>query len=203
VNVPRYHRTAYAGAWLAAACGIFYSVSFVIISRSAPTLGAGLSGFFLLVGSLFSATALLGLHDRLKPTGGTYATWSLMLALAAALAATLHGGYDLANAINPPSQSSTLASEVDPRGLGAFGLAGVALAAFSFLISRDSSLPRGLAYLGYLSGTLLVVIYLGRLIILSASSPLILAPAGLEGLLVNPAWYIWLGLALRRPPHPA
>lgn len=59
--------------------------------------------------------------------------------------------------------------------------------------------PRGLAYLGYVSGVLLVLIYLGRLIILSASNPLVLGPAAIEGFIVNPAWYIWLGLALRRP----
>lgn len=59
--------------------------------------------------------------------------------------------------------------------------------------------PRGLAYLGYVSGVLLVLIYLGRLIILSASNPLVLGPAAIEGFIVNPAWYIWLGFALRRP----
>ena len=203
VKPLQYHRTAYASAWLAAVSGFMYSVSFVIISRSAPSVGAGLTGFFLLVGGVLGASALLGLYEKLRTAGEGYATWSLMLGLAAALAATLHGGYDLANAINPPSQSSSLPSAVDPRGLGTFGLAGVALLAFAFLILRDPSFPRGLGYLGYLSGALLVVIYLGRLIILNASSPLILGPAGVEGFVVNPAWYIWLGLALRRPSRPS
>ena len=122
-----------------------------------------------------------------------------MFGIAASLAATLHGGYDLANAINPPDQTTTLPSPVDPRGLGTFGLSGISVLAFSFLILRDASLPRGLGYLGYVSGVLLVLIYLGRLIILSASNPLVLGPAAIEGFIVNPAWYIWLGLALRRP----
>jgi len=88
---------------------------------------------------------------------------------------------------------------VDPRGLGTFGLSGISVLAVSFLILRDASLPRGLGYLGYVSGVLLVLIYLGRLIILSASNPLVLGPAAIEGFIVNPAWYIWLGFALRRP----
>ena len=43
------------------------------------------------------------------------------------------------------------------------------------------------------------MIYLARLIILSATSPLVLLPAAIEGFIVNPAWYVWLGFALRRP----
>ncbi len=195
-----YHHTAYPSAWLAGGSGFLYSVSFVLIARAAPTLGAGLSGFFLLVGGIFGASALLGLYERLRPASGGYATWALILGLAGALAATLHGGYDLANAINPPTQATTLPSAVDPRGLGTFGLAGVSLLAFAYLMRRDASFPRRLGSLGYLSGILLVLIYLGRLIVLNASSPLILAPAGLEGFIVNPAWYVWLGIALRRTP---
>ncbi len=65
-------------------------------------------------------------------------------------------------------------------------------------MSRDSPFPSNLAYLGYLSGGLLVAIYLARLIILSPANPIVLAPAALEGFIVNPAWYIWLGFVLRR-----
>jgi hypothetical protein len=200
VKSVSYVHTAYPSAWLAGVSGFLYSVSFVIVARSAPELGAGLSGFFLLVGGILGATALLGLYDRLQPSSGGYARWALVFGLAAAMAATLHGGYDLANAINPPDQTTTLPSAVDPRGLGTFGLAGISMLAFAFLIGRDPSFPRGLSYLGYLSGALLVLVYLGRLIVLNASSPLILGPAGLEGLIVNPAWYIWLGFSLRRIP---
>ena len=66
-------------------------------------------------------------------------------------------------------------------------------------MGQDASFPRNLSYLGYLSGALLIVIYLARLIILSATSPLVLLPAAIEGFIVNPAWYVWLGFALRRP----
>lgn len=192
-----YRHTAYPSAWLAGASGFLYSVSFVIIARNNPSLGNGLSGFFLLIGGVFGATALLGLYDRLKPSNGTYALWALVFGLAGALAATLHGGYDLAVGIHPPNQVINFPSPVDPRGLGTFGLTGISLLAFSFLMHRSRGFPSGLVALGYASGALLVLIYISRLTILQASSLLVLAPAGIEGFVVNPAWYIWLGLVLR------
>ena len=194
-----YRHTAYPSAWLAGVAGLAYSVFFVWSTRGGGNLVAGLAAFFLLTGGVLGASALLGLYERISAAGGGYALWALVFGIAASLAATLHGGYDLANAINPPDQTTTLPSPVDPRGLGTFGLSGISVLAFSFLILRDASLPRGLAYLGYVSGVLLVLIYLGRLIILSASNPLVLGPAAIEGFIVNPAWYIWLGFALRRP----
>jgi hypothetical protein len=45
---------------------------------------------------------------------------------------------------------------------------------------------------------LLLVVYLGRLVVLTPSSPLVLLPAALTGFVVNPLWYVLLGLALRR-----
>jgi len=198
VKTLSYRHTAYPSAWLAGAVGFLYSAMFVFVPRPAASFAAGLTAILLMLGGILGASALLGLYERLLPASGGYATWALLFGLAGALAATLHGGYDLANAIHAPSQSSDLPSAIDPRGLGTFGLAGIAVLAFAFLMQRDRTFPRYLAYLGYLSGALLAVIYLARLTILSPSNPLVLAPAGLEGFIVNPAWYIWLGFALRR-----
>lgn len=195
-----YRHTAYPSAWLAGAAGFLYSISFVLIASAAPGPGAGLSGFFLLVGGIFGASALLGLYERLAPAAGGYGLWALVFGLGGALAATLHGGYDLANAIHPPTQTPDLPSQIDPRGLGTFGLAGGAMLAFAFLMRRDSTFPLNLSSLGYVSGALLLLIYLARVTILSPSNPLVLVPAALEGFIVNPAWYVWLGLALRRQP---
>jgi hypothetical protein len=197
VRTLSYRHTAYPSAWLAGAAGFLYSAMFVFVPRPAPSFAGGLTAFFLMAGGILGASALLGLYERLEQSAGGYAVWALLFGLAGALAATLHGGYDLANAIHPPSQTADLPSQVDPRGLGTFGLAGIAVLAFAFLMQRDRTFPVQLAYLGYLSGALLVVIYVVRLTILSPSSPVILAPAGLEGFIVNPLWYVWLGFALR------
>lgn len=195
-RVPDYSRSAYPAAWLAAACGFLYSVSFVLVARAAPGAGGFLSALFLLLGAAFSATALLGLYDRLRTAAGTYALWALVFALGGALAAALHAGTDLANVFH---HSNLVAdpNQADPRGLGTFGLAGVALLGFAYLMGRDATFPRGLVLLGYLSGGLLVLVYLARLIILTPTNPLVLGPAGIEGFIVNPLWYAWLGFALR------
>jgi hypothetical protein len=91
-----------------------------------------------------------------------------------------------------------LPSAIDPRGMLTFGVAGLGMWVIAWLIVRGGQLPRGLGYLGYLLAALLIVIYLARLIVLDASSPLVLAPAALTGFIVNPLWYLWLGAVLVR-----
>jgi hypothetical protein len=91
-----------------------------------------------------------------------------------------------------------LPNPIDPRGLLTFGVMGLGLFLFCWLMTQEGSLPRGLAFLGYISAILMIVLYLGRLIILQATSLAIVIPALLEGFIVNPLWYVWLGLTLLR-----
>ena len=49
-------------------------------------------------------------------------------------------------------------------------------------------------YVGYVAALLLLILYLGRLIVLDATSPVVMVPAVLSAFVANPAWYIWLGL---------
>jgi hypothetical protein len=49
----------------------------------------------------------------------------------------------------------------------------------------------------------MVILYLGRLIILQATSLVIVVPALLEGFIVNPLWYALLGLVLVRAERSA
>jgi hypothetical protein len=181
------------GAILAGVSGFLYSISFIALQNNL------LSGLFLLLGGLFSTSILTALYQRLRGTESGFALLGLVLSLSAALGSAIHGGYDLANALHPPASGATdLPNTIDPRGLLTFGVAGLGLFFISWLIAQDMKLPRGHAYLGYLSAVLLVVLYLGRLIILQATSPVIVIPALLEGFLVNPIWYVWLGLTLIR-----
>jgi hypothetical protein len=59
-------------------------------------------------------------------------------------------------------------------------------------------LPPRLGQLGILGGVLLVLTYLGRLIILNPKNPFLLSVAVLSGVIVNPLWFGWLGMTLRR-----
>jgi hypothetical protein len=190
---------AAVAAFLAAGCGLLYSVSFVLVTRASSSLGAGLSAVFLMLGGLLGMAALVGLYQRLHGLAGTYLVWVLAVGIGGALASVLHGGYDLANVLHPPGGTNDLPSAVDPRGLGTFGLSGVAVLGFSLLMARTPALGK-LRILGLLSGALLILVYLARLIILSASNPVVLGLAAVEGFVVNPLWYVLLGLALRRTP---
>lgn len=189
-------------AILAGVAGFLYSVSFIVIARSSPELGASLSAFFLLLGGVLTGGALVGLYKRLEAGDNGFALWALILAVGGALGAAVHGGYDLANAFNPPVSNlpalADLPNQVDPRGLLTFGVAGMSAVIFSLVIARSGELPKALGYLGYLLGVLLIVVYLGRLIILDATNVAIVIPALLTGFVVSPLWYIWLGIQLRR-----
>jgi hypothetical protein len=97
---------------------------------------------------------------------------------------------------------SNLPSQTDPRGLLTFGVTGIGLWVYAWLILRKGDLPRGLGYLGYLVAALQIILYLGRLIILDATSAVIIVPALLAGFIVTPIWYLWLGISLWRGARP-
>jgi hypothetical protein len=176
-----------------------YAIAFIIlvIGERAPELGMLLSSLFLTLIGFFSTAVLVAVYDRLRETDATFALLALLFGIAGALGSAVHGGYDLANAINPPALASAdLPSEIDPRGLLTFAASGIALFIVAWLIWKGRQFPIGLAYLGWVSALLLIILYLGRLIALDPTNPVVLVPALLNGFLVNPAWYIWLGVAL-------
>ncbi len=178
-------------AILAGIVGLLYSISFVILKNDV------FIALFLLLGGVLSTAVLVAVYNRLKEVDVTFALWALLLSIAGAFGAIIHGGYDLANAINPTTASAALAnlpSAIDPRGLLTFGIAGLGVFVIAWLMGRSEHFPRALSYLGYLLAVLLVVLYLGRLIILDPKNPIILVDALLSGFIVNPVWYVWLGI---------
>lgn len=186
-------------AILGGVAGLLYSVSFVIIARTSPDLGVTLYSLFLLLGGVFNTAVLVALYHRLRDTSRPFAMWGVALGVAAAVGSIIHGGYDLANAINPPANSNLdLPSQIDPRGLLTFGVASISIFVLSWLITRNGDFPKALGYLGYAVAVMLLVIYIGRLVILDATNPAIVVPALLAGFLFNPAWYIWIGMVLLR-----
>jgi hypothetical protein len=189
---PAYDGLASICAILAGLVGLVYAVSFVLLRAPVAFSTA------LLVGGLLTAVALVALYGRLRAVDAGFAGLALVFGLAGALGAAVHGGYDLANALNPIVPVGDLPNAVDPRGLLTFGVAGLGLLLAGWLITRVGTLPRALGYLGYVTGALFVLLYLARLIVLNPASPLVLAPAALAGFIGAPAFYLWLGWALRR-----
>jgi hypothetical protein len=173
--------------------GLGYAVAFVVLRN--PLL----SSIFLMLGGLLSSAVLVALERRVRAADASWSTWALALSLAGAAGALIHGGYDLANVVNPPATPiPDLPSAVDPRGLLTFGVTGLGIWAFSLLIARSKQFSGALALGGLVLAALLIVIYLGRLIVLDPASPIILIPVLLAGFVVNPAWNIGLGLSLWR-----
>jgi hypothetical protein len=188
-----YERFAGACALGTAVAGFLYSLAFVVL-KSVP-----LQSVCLLLAGLLGTATLIAVYTRLRETDPSFALWATVLALTGALGSAIHGGYDLANALNPPATTNLdLPSQIDPRGLLTFGVAGLGLWVVAWLILRGATFPRGLGYLGYVTAALLIVIYLARLIVLDATSLLIVGPALLTGFILNPAWYLWLAVSLWR-----
>ena len=190
-----FERFAGWSAVLAGISGFLYAISFIVLQNNL------LSALFLMLGGLFSIAALTGLYQRLRGTESGFALLGFLLTLSAALGSAIHGGYDLANALRPPaSLNSDLPNPIDPRGLLTFGVMGLGVFLVSWLMMQEERFPSGLAFLGYVSAVLMIVLYLGRLIILQATNLAIVIPALLEGFIVNPLWYVWLGWSfLKRP----
>jgi hypothetical protein len=175
--------------------GLLYAISFIILKE------ALLSDLFLMLGGLFSTAVMVALYERLRETDASFALWGVVLSIVGGLGSAIHGGYDLANALHPVSQVTDAAAvgvpnAVDPRGVLTFFIGGIGLFVIAWLLGRNERFPKTLSYLGYLAAILLIILYLGRLIIYVPTSPLILIPALLSGFLVNPIWYIWLGISL-------
>jgi hypothetical protein len=187
-----FERFAGACAILTAIAAFLYAVAFVLVQEEL------LSALFLMLMGLLSTAVLVAVYGRLRETDASFALLALVLGVAGALGSAVHGGFDLATAVNPPA--STLVEEVpnpiDPRGLLTFGVAGVALFVVGWLVVHGRRFPIVVGYLAYLSATLLVVLYLGRLIVLDPTSPVILLPALLNGFLISPAFYLMVGMSL-------
>lgn len=180
-------------AILAGIAALGYAYFFVVAKD------ATMYSLFLLLLGLLSLEVFIGLYSKLKETNEDYARVAMILGVIGAVGSAVHGGYDLANAINPPAVlNADLPSQIDPRGLLAFGITGIAVVKTSWLMSKNTFFPNGLSMLGLLSGILLVIIYLARLTVLDPKNPVLAYPILIEGFIVNPIWYIWLGTVLKK-----
>ena len=96
-----------------------------------------------------------------RSSDASFALLAFALSAGAAAGSLIHGGYDLSNALHPPASLNTdLPSPIDPRGLLTFGIAGIGVFLWSWLMARNPAFPNGLRYLGYVSALLMIVLYL-------------------------------------------
>lgn len=171
--------------------GFLYAVSFIYLRNPA------LSALFLALQGFIAIPVMVALYEKAKTVDAKFALVTLIFGIIGSVGLLVHGGYDLANVFNPPaSVNLDLPNQIDPRGLLAFGITGIAVLKFSWLLNKVKGYAGGFVTLGVISGLLLIVIYLARLTILSPASPVLLYPVLIEGFVVNPVWYLWLGTIL-------
>lgn len=179
--------------------GFIYSVAFVLVTRINSNVGLGLSWVILLIGALLAMPVLLALYEHLRQLEPPVALLALLFAMVGFFGAIMHAGYEIANIVHlGASPASNLPSQVDPRGLLTFGITGLGLLLFAWLMGRGARYPGGLSRWGMLTGVLMIVVYLARLTLYSPTNPLVLVGAGLTGFIVSPIFFVWLGRSLLR-----
>ena len=199
-----YERLAGTGAISAGIGGIVYSIAFLggVVAGKAPELGLTVASVALMVGGTLSVLVLVALYRRLAESAAAIGLLGLVLVAVGATGAMVHGGYDLANQLYVPATAALidpqLPSPIDPRGLLTFGVSGLGLLVLAWQSRRSGTLPGNLAALGMAVGALLIVVYLGRLLILTPTNLLVAIPAAATGIVLSPIFYIWLGIELRR-----
>lgn len=176
---------------VAGIAGLVYLISFFILGNPAALLPA----IALLLAGFFTTAALVGVYQCVREVNEGFALWGLILGLAGALGAAIHSAFDLSNALHPPATPFDYASPIDPRGFLTFAIAGLALIVLAWLITQVGTLPHALGYLGIVTGILLVLLYFAYLILLNATSPIVLILIIISGL-AQPIWYLWLGWVL-------
>ena len=191
MNGTSFDRFAGLASILAGLAGIGYAVAFVVL-KNAP-----LSAQFLTLAPLFAVVGLVAVFERVRSIDSGYATLALALGVFGSLVASTHGVYDLANVLHPPALFPDGPNAVDPRGFSTFALTGLAVLILASLAGRSPDLPRWVSPLGLVLGVFLVLTFLGRLIVLDATSMLVLGPALVAGLL-SPIFFLLLGAWLLR-----
>ncbi len=196
---PAFERFAgYAGI-ITGISSVLYAVFFLLVKGPLNTV---MPPLLLAIGGLLATVVVTAVYARVREADATFALWALLLGVIGQLGGAIHGIHDLANVLVPPPAGtpdvSKLPSDLDPSGLLAFGLTGLATLVLSWLIVRSGQLPRNLGYLGYVLGVALVALFLGNLFTNSASSLFVLVPGGIASLIANPIWNIWAGLSLLR-----
>jgi hypothetical protein len=186
--------------------GLVYAILFAYIVAGAPRWIHELWFLSLMLGAALSTLVMVAVYLWLRGTDEGFALWALLLGLAGALGGILHGASNLVRILRPPNGLALtfeiVVSPLDPVGVLRYGVAGMSLLVVAWLVLRGQQFPNGLGYLAYLGGALLVFIFFGRLgDFITPDNRVSLIPPILFGFVVHPAFYIWLGLELRRGPR--
>ncbi|HEX2192656.1 MAG TPA: hypothetical protein VHH09_05640 [Acidimicrobiales bacterium] len=196
---PAFQRFAALCALLAALAGVVFTVAFAVVVQEGERWAQWVSWAALLCGGLVTIPATIALYVILSEVEPQFALIGLVLGVAGALGAAVHGAFDLAVLANPPSTPvPDVPNAIDPRGFLTFAGAGLALLGFGWVLFRGGPSYRRLAWLALLGAALLLVVYVGRLTVLNPKTNVIRIAALASGIAVLPAFYLLLGWTLLR-----
>ena len=197
-------------AMIVGALSILYALFFLVIARQNESLGTTGSWIILAVSGVFSSAAFVALYQRLRPAAEGFALWGLALGLFSSFATLMHGGYQALSLITLASAGAEqraaielvrmAPSQIDPAGLGTFGVIGLASLVTGLIIIIGGRLPRALGYLAVGNAVLLMTLFFASA---ANAQTLILLSGGLTSVIVGPIFWIWLGRELRRETTPA
>jgi hypothetical protein len=176
---------------LAGIAGLAYLAAFLTLKNPAALFPA----LFLLLVGILAIPVILALYRRTLEVDENFALLGLLLGIGGAMGAAIHAAFDLTNAIHPASGGFNFASPIDPRGFLTFAIAGLAAITFGWLITRGRAFPHSLGYLGIASGILLVLLYVVYLMLLNPANLILMGLILVSGI-VQPVWYLWVGLVL-------
>jgi hypothetical protein len=190
-----FQRFAGISAVLVGVGGLIYGLLFGAIVYDA---GRGVQLAWLtigLVGPVLATPVIVALYYRLRDTDRGFALLALLLGLGATFGQLENAALFLGKELVPELGGG----QPDPAGAFRFGVLGLSLFVFGWLIVRGGALPRGLGYLGQIGGVLLVLVYLGRVTgVIDPATEFTVIPPVLYGVVIHPIFYVWLGRLLRR-----
>jgi hypothetical protein len=178
-----------------AAGGIAYAIAFVIFLHDGARAAKITNSALLLLGGVGTAVVLVALYQLLRDHDHAWALGGLLVGIAGSFASSLHGGTDLALAVRHLHETNV--RQTDPRGLATFAFVAASVAVFSWLMRRDPRFSPVLSTLGLIAAAGLMFLYLGRIGLYDPNRPILLALLVLMGFVINPAWYVWVGLRLK------
>jgi hypothetical protein len=195
-TVMTFDRFAGVCAIITGLSSVLYAVFFLLVKGQLNTY---LPSIFLALGGFLGLPPLIAVYQWVRRTEEGFALWALLLAAVGYLGTATHAIFGLA-AVMPKSLNVGSAKDLnqaDPRGFLAFFVTGVAVLVFAWLIQRSGAFPVELAYVGYVLGASVILLFLGNLVTgTNTSSLLVLIPGAVASLLATPAWNLWLGLRL-------
>lgn len=184
-------------AILAAGVSVLYGVFFALALRGSETTATP-SAVLLMISGLLGIVVVCALYVCFKNLDVGFALLALVLGVLGAGGAFVHGAYDLSTLVSPGEVVATGVNAVDPRGVLVFGISGLSILIFARLIVIGTRLPLKLGWIGYGLAALLLLLYLGRLLVLDPSQPVLRLSAILAGFVLNPVWNLWIGVELIR-----